>query len=119
MYELIYMFEGKEKRVYPQTTQKAQKLVQEMQDNPIYQLVSCEACNNYEAYKAGSAQWVDFLLSECEVISLDEVTEEMEQDAVEHVIDAPFEYDKDLAYFILCEYSSFTDANDFYREVTA
>ena len=120
MYELIYKEHGNKRKSYPQTEEHARRLIQAIiQNAPAYVLISCENCNNYEAYKRGSDLYPDFLLAECEQVCLSDVTEEMEEDAVDSVIYAPFEYDKDLSYFILCEFDSFKHANEFYREATA
>ena len=120
MYEVIYKKSGKEERIYPQDLfayQQVMRLIEE--GSPVYQLVSSEPCRNYKAYKAGSELFEAYILKTCNEPSLQYVSEEMEQEAIEKVIDAPFEYDRDLSYFILCEYDSFKEANDFYREVTA
>lgn len=115
MFELIYMEDGKEKRKYPQTRQAALKMIEAFRDV----MISCEECNNYEAYKNGDNQFVEFLLEQSGEPSLQYVTEEQENEAIDRVIDCPFEYDADLAYYILCEYESIKAANDFYREAKA
>lgn len=120
MFELIYTVDGMVRKHYPQTETKARRLIAEIMDNaPVYGLVSCEKCNNYEAYKAGSDQYIEFLLEQNGAVNLDQVSEEQEQAAIDAVLDAPFEYDADLAYFLLCEHRSFREANEYYREVTA
>lgn len=120
MFEIIYSVDGVEKRTYPQTEQAAKQMIQLIEEGKhVYQLISCEPCRNYDAYKIGALRFPAFVLSECGKVSIRDVTDEEMQEAAETIIDAPYEYDIALAYFVLCEYSSFTDANDYYREVTA
>lgn len=120
MYELIYLVDGQKRKNYPQTETHAKKLIGEiMQNEPVYKLVSCEKCNHYDAYCRGSDMYGDFLLEQSGETNFTYFTDEQEEKAVEEVLEAPFEYDKDLAYFILCENASFKEANEFYREVTA
>lgn len=119
-YEIIYTVDGLTLKEYPQTRYKAEKIVAAIREyEPVYHLLSCEECRNIEAYKAGDAQYKEFLLEQSGKVDIWEVTDEDEHDAVGRVLDAPFEYDRDLAYFILCEYGTLRAANDFYREVTA
>lgn len=120
MYELIYSVDGKEKKTYPQTKQAVKKWLALIKEgDPVYKLVSCEPCRNYEAYKIGALRFPAFVLSECGKVSIMDVTDEDMQEAAETIIYAPYEYDIALVYYVLCEFSSFKEANDYYREVTA
>lgn len=120
MYELVYLSNGEKRITYPQTATYARMLITEiMEHDDAYTLVSCEHCNNYDAYKRGCESFDSFMLSRYGKVSMDEITDEMVEDAFDSVCDAPFEFDKDIAYYVLCEHSSFKAANEFYREVTA
>lgn len=119
MYELIYKEHGNKRKTYPQTATYARMLITEILDDDAYTLVSCEHCNNYDSYKRGCDSFYSFMLARYGKVSMDEITDEMVEDAFDSVCDAPFEYDKDIAYYVLCEHSSFKAANEFYREVTA
>lgn len=120
-YEMIYMQDGMEKRVYPQSTEAAQDSMKQVQKAPGCTFVSIEACRNEDAYRTGQRDYRDFVIREAGLNSSlsDEDWEERWDDVIEQVVDAPFEYDKDVAYYILCENESFKAANDYYREVTA
>ena len=113
-WEIIYEVNGKAQKAYPQTRQRAEKILADVKNT----LISCDFCNNYEAYQAGNEQYGVFLYEETGKHPW-HVTDEEQEEVNEKVLDAPFEYDKDLAYYILCEYKSLKSANEFYREVTA
>ena len=120
MYELIYLVDGMKRKNYPQTETHAKKLISKiMQSAPVYQLISCEKCAAFDAYERGSDKYKDFLLEESGEINIADMTDEQVEDAIEDLLDRPFEFDRDVAYFVLCENRSFKDANEFWREVTA
>jgi hypothetical protein len=56
-------------------------------------------------------------MQETGVITSDDITEEQLETVIERVLDAPFEYDPDVAYYIICENEGFAAANKYYREV--
>lgn len=120
MYELIYTCDGVQKKVYPQTAQRAKSLVENIRRNQKrYSLISCVECRNEDAYDRGAAEILEFVMQETGVITSDDITEEQWDTVIERVLDAPFEYDQDVAYYIICENEGFAAANNFYREVTA
>ena len=117
-YEVIYSDDGILNKKYPQSKEKAEQLLESIRSKG-YQLITCDACEHYEAYQRGSEKYMDYILRYNNEPSYFYVSEDGEQDAIDNVLLAPFEVDRDVAYYILCENESVKSANEFWEEAEA
>jgi len=114
MYEMIFWQNGKQKKVYPQNLQE-------------YALaVSVAGCNfisiekgNRKVFHAGYEKLLEFIKQKEDLFEVYDVTDEMEENWIEYIIDDPYCEDVDMAYYALCQAKGFIAANKYLKEMQA